>query len=78
MQIGSRTQIDVLVCAVETRGYKDDGDEELYAQEFTLSFEAEGEGSFTEYMEGGEIRVRLHLSYLSASSFLILSSPPPN
>ena len=66
---------DVLVCAVETRGYKDDDDEELYAQEFTLSFEAEGESSFTEYMEDGEIRVRLHLGYLSASSFLTFRIP---
>ena len=58
---------DVLVCAVETRGYDDDG-EELYAQEFTLSFEADGESSFTEYMEDGEIRVRTKFGYLSVST----------
>ena len=61
---------NILVCAIETRGYDDNG-EELYAQEFKLSFEAEGENSFTEYMEDGEIRVRLHFGYLSASSSLL-------
>ena len=61
---------NILVCAIETRGYDDNG-EELYAQEFKLSFEADGENSFTEYMEDGEIRVRSHFGYLSASSSLL-------
>ena len=64
---------NVLVCAVETRGYKDGDDNELYAQEFKLSFEAEGESTFTPYTEDGETRVRTHLGYLSVSSFLTLT-----
>ena len=53
---------NVLVCAVETRGHNDGA--ELYAQEFKLSFEADGDGSFTEYTEDDEIRVRTHLGYI--------------
>ena len=48
---------NVLVCAIETRGYDND-DEGLYPQEFKLSFEADGESGFTEYTEDGETRVR--------------------
>ena len=47
---------NIEVCAVETRGYNN-----LYTQEFKLSFKADGDGSFTEYTEDGEIRVRIHL-----------------
>ena len=47
---------NVVVCAVETRGYNNGVD--LYTREFTLSFEADGESSFTDYTEDGDIRVR--------------------
>ncbi|XP_078352126.1 uncharacterized protein LOC144636802 [Oculina patagonica] len=45
---------NVLVCAVETRGY-DSGDG-LYAQEFELSFAANG-GGFAKYTEDGGTRI---------------------
>ncbi len=48
---------NVLVCAVETRGY-DSGDG-LYAQEFELSFAANG-GGFAKYTEDGGTRVRAY------------------
>ena len=50
---------NIEVCAVETRGYNN-----LYTQEFKLSFKADGDGSFTEYTEDGEIRVRRHLLFI--------------
>ena len=48
---------NVVVCAVETRGYNNGG-QDLYTQEFKLSFEADGAGGFTDYTEDGDIRVR--------------------
>ena len=53
---------NVLVCAVETRGF-DDGGDGLYAQEFELSFAANGDG-FAEYTEDGATRVRANVQYL--------------
>ena len=52
---------NVVVCAVETRGYNNGVD--LYTHEFTLSFEADGESSFTGYTENGDIRVRTLVIY---------------
>ena len=49
---------DVLVCAVETRGF-DDGGDELYAEEFELSFSTDG-STFTKYTEDSSSRVRTH------------------
>ena len=51
---------NVVVCAVETRGF-DDGGDGLYAQEFELSFAANG-GGFAEYREDGATRVRAKCS----------------
>ena len=49
---------DVLVCAVETRGHDNNGDK-LYAEEFELSFSADG-SNFEKYTEDGVARVRKH------------------
>jgi len=51
---------NIEVCAVETKGY-DDGMLIGYTKEFKLSFQADGENSFTPYTEDGETRVRTHL-----------------
>ncbi len=66
---------DVLVCAIETRGYDSNGDE-LYAHEFELSFSADG-SSFTKYTENSLTRVRTHhasINYIDLINKRIFSS----